>query len=146
MRANEVLSSSLEDYLEAIFHIVAQKQAARGKDIAQRLGVNNSSVTGALRVLGEKGLINYAPYDIITLTAEGKRVSKDIIRRHEALHDFFVKVLSVDGELADRAACDMEHALPPEILDRLTQFLKFIERGPHCLKGFRREQIQDEDE
>lgn len=146
MRTNEVLSSSLEDYLEAIFHIVAQKQAARGKDIAQRLGVNNSSVTGALRVLGEKGLINYAPYDIITLTAEGKRVSKDIIRRHEALHDFFVKVLSVDGELADRAACDMEHALPPEILGRLTQFLKFIERGPHCLEGFRREQIQDEDE
>lgn len=146
MTTKEVLSSSLEDYLEAIFHIVAQKQAARGKDIAQRLGVNNSSVTGALRVLGEKGLINYAPYDIITLTAEGKRVSEDIIRRHEALHDFFVKVLSVDGEIADRAACDMEHALPAEILGRLTQFLRFIERCPHCLEEFRQEQTPRDDE
>jgi DtxR family Mn-dependent transcriptional regulator len=143
---NEVLSSSLEDYLEAIFHIVAQKQAARGKDIAQRLGVNNSSVTGALRVLGEKGLINYAPYDIITLTEKGKRVSEDIIRRHEALHDFFVKVLSVDGEIANRAACNMEHALPPEILRRLIEFLRFIEQCPHCLEEFRQEQTPRADE
>ena len=140
MITKEVLSSSLEDYLEAIFHIVAQKQAARGKDIAQRLGVNNSSVTGALRVLAEKGLINYAPYDIITLTAEGKRVAKNIIQRHKALHDFFVKVLCVNGEIADRAACNMEHALPQEILSRLIQFLKFIERCPHCLDEFRQEQ------
>jgi len=142
----EVLSSSLEDYLEAIFHIVAQKQAARGKDIAQRLGVNNSSVTGALRVLAEKGLINYAPYDIITLTAEGKRVAKNIIQRHKALHDFFVKVLFVDGEIAERAACNMEHAVPPEILWRLTEFLKFIERCPHCLEEFRQEQAPCDDE
>ena len=146
MTIKEVLSSSLEDYLEAIFHIVAQKQAARGKDIARCLGVNNSSVTGALRVLREKGLINYAPYDIITLTVEGKRVSEDIIRRHEALHDFFVKVLSVDGEIANRAACNMEHALPPEILRRLIEFLRFIEKCPHCLDEFRQDQTPRDEE
>lgn len=28
------LTASLEDYLETIYHIVAEKQAARGKDIA----------------------------------------------------------------------------------------------------------------
>ena len=33
------VSESLEDYLEAIFHIVAEKQAARAKDIAKRLKV-----------------------------------------------------------------------------------------------------------
>ena len=140
MTTKEVLSSSLEDYLEAIFHIVAQKQAARGKDIAQRLGVNNSSVTGALRVLREKGLINYAPYDIITLTAEGKRISEGVVRRHEALRDFFVKVLSLEVELADKAACNMEHALPPKILVRLTRFVKFVESRPDCLEEFDREE------
>jgi DtxR family Mn-dependent transcriptional regulator len=56
-----VFSSSLEDYLEAIYHIVHEKQAARAKDIVERLGVKNSSVTGALRVLSGKGLINDAP-------------------------------------------------------------------------------------
>ena len=54
----ELLSSNMEDYLEAIFHISKEKQAARAKDIADRLMVNKSSVTGALRSLSEKGLVN----------------------------------------------------------------------------------------
>ena len=84
----EALSSNMEDYLEAIFHISAEKKAARAKDIAERLNVNKSSVTGALRSLSEKGYVNYAPYDIITLTAEGQVLAKDVVRRHETLKDF----------------------------------------------------------
>jgi DtxR family Mn-dependent transcriptional regulator len=97
-------------------------------------------VTGALRVLAHKGLINYAPYDIITLTPEGKRISEQVVRRHKALRDFFVKVLLLEPDLADKAACKMEHGLPVEILVRLTRFVKFLERRPHCLEKFQREQ------
>ena len=43
------VSASLEDYLEAIYHTVDFKGAARAKDIVQRLGVHNSSVTQALK-------------------------------------------------------------------------------------------------
>jgi len=139
MSTNLALSESQEDYLEAIFHIVAEKRAARVKDIAQRLGVNPSSVTVALGLLSEKGLINYAPYDIITLTSRGMKISKNLVRRHEVLRDFFLNVLSVDIDVADKAACSMEHALPGQILDRLTQFLNFIERNPNCLREFREE-------
>ena len=71
MEENNHLSASLEDYLETIFLIVQKKQAARAKDISIELKVKASSVTGALRQLSEKGLINYAPYDIITLTSKG---------------------------------------------------------------------------
>jgi len=131
-----VLSESQEDYLEAIFHIVDKKHAARVKDIAQRLRVNPASVTGALGLLSEKGLINYAPYDVITLTPEGRKISKDVVRRHEVLRYFFINVLSVDIDIADKAACSMEHALSREILDRLTHFLNFIERNPYCLGEF----------
>lgn len=134
------LSASLEDYLEAIFLIVDKKQVARAKDVAQRLGVTRSSVTVALRALAERDLINYAPYEVVTLTAEGKRISEDVVRRHQTLQDFFVKVLSVDWSLADKAACDMEHTLPHEILLRLTEFVDFVERCPECLEEFRQEQ------
>lgn len=127
---SEMLSASLEDYLEAIFHIIAQKQAARAKDISRRLKVSGSSVTGALRSLAKRGLINYAPYDIITLTAEGKNVAEDVIRRHEVLRDFFVKVLAVDKTKADEAACQMEHSIPTEILERFIQFAEFVEVCP----------------
>jgi DtxR family Mn-dependent transcriptional regulator len=136
------LSASLEDYLEAILHIVADRQVARAKDIARRLGVTRPSVTVALRALAERDLINYTPYEVITLTAEGKRVSEDVAGRHRILRDFFVKVLSVDHNSADRTACSMEHALPSEILGPLTEFVDFIERCPHCLEEFRRERAK----
>ena len=134
------LSASLEDYIEAIFHIVAEKQVARAKDVARRLGVTRSSVTVALRALAERGLINYAPYEFITLTPEGGRASRDVARRHKILQEFFLKVLSVDSGLADRAACDMEHTLPREILGPLTDFVDFVERCPRCLEEYRHEQ------
>jgi len=72
MILTDTLTASLEDYLEAIFQIIAEKQAVRPKDIARRLKVSNASVTGALRSLAEKKLINYAPYDVISLTTDGK--------------------------------------------------------------------------
>jgi len=127
-----MVSDSLEDYLEAIFHIASEKQAARAKDIAQRLQVKASSVTGALRLLAEKGLVNYAPYDLITLTPEGKKIAKDIVFRHKALREFFTKVLAVGHKEADATACKMEHAVPPNIVDRLIKFVEFVERCPRC--------------
>ncbi len=138
----EPLSSNMEDYLEAIFHISQEKQAARAKDIADRVKVNKSSVTGALRSLSEKGLVNYAPYDIITLTTKGKRLAEEVVRRHEALKDFFIKVLLIDETEAEKAACKVEHAVSKNIIDRLINFVEFLEicprGGREWLKGFRR--------
>ena len=132
----EALSASLEDYLEAIYHIAHRKGAARPKDIADRLGVNSSSVTGALRTLAERKLVNYAPYDIVTLTAEGELVAGDVVRRHQALKEFFVKVLAVDEQLAEEGACKMEHEIPRPILERFITFVDFIELCPRGGKRF----------
>lgn len=142
MSHTELLSSNMEDYLEAIFHISQEKQAARAKDIADRVKVNKSSVTGALRSLSEKGLVNYAPYDIITLTARGKILAVEIVRRHEALKDFFVKILLIDEAEAEQAACKVEHEISKNIVDRLIGFVEFMEicprGGEEWLRGFRR--------
>jgi DtxR family transcriptional regulator, Mn-dependent transcriptional regulator len=129
---SEVLSASLEDYLKAIFRIVAVKQAARAKDISARLSVSNSSVTGALRTLADRGLINYAPYDLITLTPLGQTIARDIVRRQEALREFFTKVLAVDAETAEIGACKMEHEIPPAIVERFIQFVDFVEVCPRA--------------
>jgi len=124
------LSASLEDYIEAISHIVDEKKVARGKDIAERLKVSRASVTEALRTLSRKGLVNYEPYEVITLTDTGKLAAGDVIRRHEALRDFFVKVLAIDDAIAEESACRIEHAAPPEVIDKLIRFVKFIEINP----------------
>lgn len=124
------LSESLEDYIEAIHHIVRAKGAARGKDISERLKVNRSSVTGALHALAEKRLVNYAPYDVVTLTAEGRRAAQRVIRRHEVLKDFFRRVLGLEEGIAEETACRMEHAASQAVLERLEQFIEFIRVCP----------------
>ena len=82
--------------------------------------------------MAERKLINYAPYDVISLTPSGKAAAKDVIRRHEILRDFFVKVLAVDELNADKAACQMEHSIPKVILERFIQFAEFVEVCPRA--------------
>jgi DtxR family Mn-dependent transcriptional regulator len=130
MAAGSDVSDRLEDYLEAILHIENKKRAARAKDVANRLNVTSSSVTGALRALSEKGLINYEPYDLITLTPDGARIARDVALRHTALRDFFVKVLRVDESEAEEAACKMEHSVSSTILQRFTRFVEYIDEHP----------------
>ncbi len=129
---SKTLSASLEDYLEAIYRIVRIKHAARAKDISQRMGVNSSSVTGALHSLSEKRLINYTPYDIVTLTPKGEKIARDVFHRHTVLQEFFVKVLGLDIESAEESACKMEHEISSDILQRLTLFVEFIESCPRA--------------
>jgi DtxR family transcriptional regulator, Mn-dependent transcriptional regulator len=124
------LTASMEDYLEAIYHLEQEHQVARVKDIASRLKLHKSTVSGALKALAERRLINYTPYGLITLTPEGATLAKDVVRRHEALRDFFVKVLNIDSQTAEEAACLMEHAVPGIIVDRLIQFGEFLEICP----------------
>ena len=130
MQKRMLLSQSLEDYLEAIFHIEGRKHAARAKDISARLHVKSSSTTGALRSLAEKGLVNYAPYDIITLTDKGEEVAKGIVRRHETLKKLFVNILLVDEKEADEVVCKMEHALSRPMLEKLILFIEYVETCP----------------
>ncbi|MBC8425182.1 metal-dependent transcriptional regulator [bacterium] len=124
------LTASQEDYLEAIHHVITDNKVARSRDLVSRLGVNSSSVTQALRALSQKGLINYERYGVVTLTDAGEELAHDVIRRHEALREFFVRILLVDGETAETAACKMEHAMPRTIVDRLVQFIDYANRCP----------------
>jgi DtxR family transcriptional regulator, Mn-dependent transcriptional regulator len=124
------LSASQEDYLEAIFHIVERKQAARAKDIVERMGVHNSSVTQALRALAEKNLVNYAPYDLVTLTDEGRRLAADVVHRHRAVRQFLVDVLGISPDLAEADACRLEHSISGEVLSRLGDLMAFQSANP----------------
>jgi DtxR family Mn-dependent transcriptional regulator len=124
------LSASLEDYLETIFFLSREGGKARPKDIAERMNVRAASVTGALRALGEKGLINYEPYVSVTLTEKGREVAGGIAVKHEALLHFFVQVLGIPAKEADEFACSMEHTIPDHILQRFVRFAEYTEKCP----------------
>jgi len=126
---NADLSSSLEDYLEAIFNLAKESKIARSKDIAKSLNVTRASVTGALRVLKEKGLANYKPYDYVTLTESGRTAAAQIAEKHKILEFFFIDILGIEPKTAQQAACKAEHALGPGIITKLLCFIEFVSHG-----------------
>jgi len=130
MRVSPQLSASLEDYLEAIFHVIEDKQAARAKDIVERLGVHNSSVTQALRALSERGLVNYAPYDLVTLTEAGRTAAAEVVEKHQALRSFLIEVLGLEADRAEEDACRLEHGIGQDVLERLRLLMAYRRRNP----------------
>ncbi len=134
------LSENMENYLEAILALESANKVARGKDIADNLGVQKGSVSGALKVLKEKDLINYEPYSFVTLTPKGKSLARAIQKKHEVLREFLQKILHIDPVLADEAACKMEHAISEDIRKRLGCFLQYLSVcprvGDHWIESF----------
>jgi len=126
------LTESMEDYLEAILALERTHKVARAKDIAERLQVQRGTVTGALKALAEKGLINYTPYSFITLTPEGIAIAKEIDRRHHVIRNFLTEVLRIPPATAETTACRMEHVVEGMVLDRLVCFIDFMHQCPRA--------------
>lgn len=137
-RRPRALSASQEDYLEAIYHLVrGQRRVARTSDIADRLGVRRSSVTGALRGLAARGLIDHSAYGTTTLTPRGRAAARGVAGRHRSLKDFLQTVLGLPPKAAERSACAMEHAAPPELQERLVALTEVLKKRPALLRTIR---------
>jgi len=104
--------------------------------------VAKSAVTTALQSLSGKGLVNYEPYEPVTLSPEGRERAERIALRHRVIEDFLRNVLGLDAERASSLACGMEHGIDRDALDRFVCFLAFVgtprERGESWLEEFRR--------
>ena len=121
------LSQSQEDYLETIYTESQKKGSAKVTDIANILNVKKASVTGALNVLCEKKLINYAPYSTITLTPLGEETAKRILLRHEVMTNFLINILDMSKEEAAQNACRLEHVMSEQMFSRIHSFSHFIQ-------------------
>ena len=111
MNSEQSLSESLEDYLEAIFELQTMNAVARSKDIAAKLNIKCGSVTGTLKKLADRKLINYEPYGYITLTPKGDKIAKEVTTRHNVFKHFLFKHVELDEATAEQTACRMEHAM-----------------------------------
>ncbi len=109
-KRDDELTSNMEDYLEVILNLQQEQRVARVKDVAQRLNVKMPSVTGAMKGLAEKGLVNYERYSYLTLTAAGEKIAREIGERHKTFYSFLTEVLQLDHNTAELDACRLEHA------------------------------------
>jgi DtxR family Mn-dependent transcriptional regulator len=124
-------SSAVQDYLKTIYHLSRSEEAAGTSSIAERLNVAAASVTGMLKRLAERGLVEHVPYYGARLTAEGEDEAVRLIRRHRVLELFLVQVLGYTWDRVHEEAERLEHAVTDELIDRMAAVLGGPEIDPH---------------
>lgn len=124
------LTPTQEDYLMAIHQLERERLVARVGAISQALQVSLSSVTAALKTLAAKNLVNYSPHSYITLTSDGVNVSQRLAQRKTILTDFLHNTLAMTPADAECNAHRLEHAFDEKMLDRLVDFIDFIDTCP----------------
>lgn len=115
------MTQSLEDYLEAIYMLIADGKPAQVRDVAKLLDVKMPSVVKAIHELKKLELVTQQPYSPIELTAKGVRLAKHVLGRHTLLRKFLM-MLGVSQKNADKDACLMEHILSAETLDKIRSY------------------------
>ncbi len=129
------LSNSMEDYLEAISILEDEKKYVRVRDIAKYLKVKMPSVTGALKLLSDKNLVNHERYEYVELTEQGVKIAQEVRRRHNAIMRFLTEILKIDPKSAEKDACGIEHTMSTATLDRLLKMIECLEECPDSING-----------
>jgi DtxR family Mn-dependent transcriptional regulator len=126
-------SATVEDYVKAVYAV--QRDTPTGEASVARLaavlGVTKGSVTAMVRKLRDAGLVNAERYGGITLTAKGRTLAMDVVRRHRIIEVFLVEVLGFDWSEVHEEAERLEHAMSAKLLDRLDEHLGRPATDPH---------------
>lgn len=120
--------TTTQEYVEAIHSLQKKHKVARVKDIAALRGVTMSSVSIAINLLKDKNLIKHEQYGLVELTEQGEELGCLLDQRHQAIKIFLKNVLGVDEKIAEKDACNLEHIVSSETIEKLMKFLKSSEK------------------
>jgi DtxR family Mn-dependent transcriptional regulator len=112
-----------EEYLETILYLTRDGSRAKTRDIAGAMDIKPPSVSEMLLKLRDQGLIDYAPYEGALLTAPGREEAIRIERKHQLLETFLVDTLGVELNEAHDEACEMEHTISENTVDKICAYL-----------------------
>ena len=125
-------SSSIEDYVKVIYSFTEwQDKPITSSQLAQRLGVANSSVSEMVRKLKDQGLVDHKPYSAITLTRDGVRLALSMVRRHRLIETYLVQQLGYSWDEVHDEAEQLEHAVSDTFIERMAAKLGNPLRDPH---------------
>lgn len=123
-----MLTSTLEDYLEAIIILTKKNKKARIKDIGQHLKVKNPSVVSAVSTLIENGYARQKRYSHVELTQKGRIAAEQIHQKHKTIVKFLKDILKIDEHTAKKDACKIEHIISPQTYKKILLALEETER------------------
>jgi DtxR family Mn-dependent transcriptional regulator len=125
------ISNQAEEYLETIYRLETKFGYARTMSLSKELGVVPGSITNTIDNLEKKGLVIHEPYKGVKLSETGKKIASKILRRHRLAERLLTDLLHLDWSQVHEPACQLEHALPQEIIRSLEKVLGHPKRCPH---------------
>ena len=99
------------DYLRTIHDLLEQGTPVVNVAIARALKVRPASVTGMMNRLVREGLMSREVDRRLRLTAKGRRMAQNSIRRHRLVETWLIRSLHMDWATAHEEAHRMEHAV-----------------------------------
>ncbi|MFM1999156.1 MAG: hypothetical protein RL204_1103 [Bacteroidota bacterium] len=128
-----MLSISEENYLKALIHLTMEKGIpdAGTNELATFLNVKPATVNEMLKKLKEKKLIDHKKYGRITVTAAGKKLALEVIRKHRLWENFLFEKLHFTWDEVHEVAEQLEHIKSKKLIDQLDRFLGFPSVDPH---------------
>ena len=117
------LMESGEMYLETIYVLSQRSGSVRAIDIGEELGYSKPSVSRALGVLKDEGLVTKDEDGFIKLTQAGEILAKRIYERHSVLTKLLIG-LGVDEKTASEDACRVEHYISDTTFDAIKAHMK----------------------
>lgn len=107
------LSESVEDYLEAILILSGQLPYVRSVDVASYLGFSKPSVSHAVKLLAQDGLIEITESKHLALSESGRKAAEETYRRH-VFFTGMLEAIGVSRDVAEEDACRIEHIISEE--------------------------------
>ncbi len=120
-----------ENYIKAIYHLQQATGSVTTNELSASLLTKPASVTDMLKKLKVKKLLHYEPYKVFYLTAEGKKIALNIIRRHRLWEFFLVEKLAFGWDEVHEVAEELEHVGSKKLVDKLDSYLDFPKFDPH---------------
>lgn len=117
---NISLTSSMEDYLEAVLVLQQKHGYIRCVDVAGYLGVTKPSVSRAVKELSKKKCLLKKDDGTLSLTEQGRQIAQQIYEKHQ----FFTKQLieaGVTRDIAVQDACRLEHVISETSFNKLKE-------------------------
>ena len=121
------LTKALEMYVKVAYELEEELGTTTVSDMAERLGVKAPSVTAALQKLDSIGMVKYRRYQNVKLTRVGKTVAKKLHSRNKTLMDFLL-MIGVAEDVAATDACEIEHVVNPQTIEKLEEYLKKLSK------------------
>ena len=116
------LQESGEMYLETIYVLSKTMTAVRAIDVGEHMGFSKPSVSRAIGLLRQGGLVEVDALGHLALTEDGRAVAERTYERHRLLKEYFM-CIGVDADVADADACKIEHHISDQTIGALKAHL-----------------------